>query len=159
MRTLENAGVYWNALIPAQQQGMLDLFQQLKGSELLSFEPIMIEGRAIPNWGHTDTLIGFDFKVLCHEPRSQRDYLSLAEQFPMIFVSNVPEIAANEHNKITYFIQLIDILYDAHVKLVLSADAVKVQDIYKAGPLSFEFERIQSRLTEMQTHDYLARAK
>lgn len=159
VRTLENAGVYWNALIPAQQQGMLDLFQQLKGSELLSFEPIMIEGRAIPNWGHTDTLIGFDFKVLCHEPRSQRDYLSLAEQFPMIFVSNVPEIAANEHNKITYFIQLIDILYDAHVKLVLSADAVKVQDIYKAGPLSFEFERIQSRLTEMQTHDYLARAK
>lgn len=156
VRTLENAGVYWHASIPAQQQGMQALFQKLVGSELLQRDPIVIEGRAIENWGHTDNIAGFDFSVLCHEPRSQRDYLALVEQFSTIFISNVPEIAMSEHNKITYFIQLIDIFYDAHVKLVLSANAAKVQDIYQQGPLHFEFERTQSRLTEMQTHDYLA---
>jgi cell division protein ZapE len=83
----------------------------------------------------------------------------LSEQFSTIFLSDVPEIGDREHDKINYFIQLIDILYDAHIKLVLSTTAEKVQDIYKEGPFSFEFERTQSRLTEMQTHEYLARGR
>lgn len=159
VRTLENAGVYWCLQQDGKAEGMQALFQKLVGSEVLRLDPIFIEGRAIAVWGHTDNIAGFDFNVLCHEPRSQRDYLMLSEQYSTIFLSNVPEIGEREHNKITYFIQLVDILYDAHVKLVLSTMAETVQDIYKQGPLSFEFERTQSRLTEMQTHDYLGRGR
>jgi cell division protein ZapE len=159
VRTLENAGVYWCLQQEGKAEGMRALFQQLVGSEMLRLEDISVEGRAIANWGHTDDIVGFDFNVLCHEPRSQRDYLVLSEQFSTVFLSHVPEIGDREHDKITYFIQLIDILYDAHVKLVLSTTAEKVLDIYRKGPFSFEFERTQSRLTEMQTHDYLARGR
>jgi cell division protein ZapE len=156
-RTLENAGVYWCLRQKGKEEGMQALFRTLVGSETLRLEDIRVEGRAIANLGHTDHIAAFDFNVLCHEPRSQRDYLVLSEQFSTIFLSQVPEITTREHDKITYFIQLIDILYDAHIKLVLSTLAETVQDIYKQGPFSFEFERTQSRLTEMQTHDYLSR--
>ncbi len=158
-RTLENAGVYWCLRQTDKEDGMQALFQTLVGSEVLQKEDIIIEGRAIPNWGHTDNIAGFDFNVLCHEPRSQRDYLVLSEQFSTIFLSHVPEISDREHDKITYFIQLIDILYDAHIKLVLSTMAETPTYIYRQGPFSFEFERTQSRLTEMQTHEYLARGR
>ncbi len=159
VRTLENAGVYWCLRQKDKKEGMQALFQKLVGSEVLQLEDIMVEGRAIINWGHTDNIAGFDFSVLCHEPRSQRDYLVLSEQFSTIFLRDVPEIGDREHDKITYFIQLIDILYDAHVKCVLSTTAEKAQDIYRQGPFSFEFERTQSRLTEMQTHEYLAKGR
>ncbi len=157
VRTLENAGVYWQASDPKARQGMAALFATLVGSEDLNGNPIWIEGRPIENWGHTDNMAGFDFDVLCHEPRSQRDYLALSEQFSTIFLRDVPVIQASEHNKITYFIQLIDILYDAHVKLVLSVYAQNVSAIYPQGPLHFEFQRTQSRLIEMQGHAYLAK--
>lgn len=159
VRTLENAGVYWCLRQEGKAEGMQALFQKLVGSEVLQLTDIVVEGRTIANWGHTDNIAAFDFKVLCHEPRSQRDYLVLSEQFATIFLSNVPEISDREHNKITYFIQLIDILYDAQVKLVLSTTAETVRAIYREGPFSFEFERTQSRLTEMQTHDYLAKGQ
>jgi cell division protein ZapE len=32
-----------------------------------------------------------------------------------------------------------------------------LQTLYSGGRLSFEFERTQSRLLEMQSHEYLAR--
>jgi cell division protein ZapE len=32
-----------------------------------------------------------------------------------------------------------------------------VEHLYQGQRLAFEFERTRSRLTEMQTHDYLAR--
>ena len=156
VRTLENAGVYWTPLTIEKQQGMKELFDKLVGSETIRYEPLLVENRSIENWGHTDAIAGFDFTVLCHEPRSQRDYLVLSEQFTTIFLSNVPQIKASENNKIIYFIQLIDILYDAHIKLVLSAET-DVTNLYREGALAFEFERTKSRLIEMQTHEYLAK--
>jgi cell division protein ZapE len=53
------------------------------------------------------------------------------------------------------FIALIDELYDRRVNLVLTA-AVPVMQLYQGERLQFEFERVRSRLTEMQTPEYLS---
>jgi len=50
---------------------------------------------------------------------------------------------------------LVDVLYDRRVKLVLSA-AVAADALYTEGPLSHEFPRTVSRLTEMQSAEFLA---
>jgi len=51
----------------------------------------------------------------------------------------------------------VDEFYDRAVKLILSANVV-LPELYSGGRLSFEFERTQSRLLEMQSAKYLARA-
>jgi len=42
------------------------------------------------------------------------------------------------------------------VKLIMSAE-LPILQLYSEGRLSFEFQRTQSRLQEMQSRDYLAR--
>ena len=54
------------------------------------------------------------------------------------------------------FINLVDEFYDRCVKLIISADA-PIDELYQGKKLAFEFQRTQSRLLEMQSHEYLER--
>jgi len=51
----------------------------------------------------------------------------------------------------------VDELYDRNVNLIVSAAAAPAE-IYKGERLKFEFQRTTSRLVEMQSDQYLARA-
>ena len=48
-----------------------------------------------------------------------------------------------------------ELLYDRRVKLVVSAE-VPPMDLYTDGPMAHEFPRTVSRLSEMQTSEYLS---
>jgi cell division protein ZapE len=50
----------------------------------------------------------------------------------------------------------VDEFYDRNVKLVVAA-ATTPDALYQGERLRFEFDRTRSRLTEMQSHEYLAR--
>jgi cell division protein ZapE len=52
------------------------------------------------------------------------------------------------------FVTLIDAVYEAKVKLICSADAPP-KELYLDGEGAFEFERLVSRLMEMQSAEYL----
>lgn len=106
---------------------------------------------------HADA-IWFDFNIICNVPRSQMDYLEIANQFSSVIVSNVPIIGQDQLNAATYLINLVDVFYDSRVKLVLSAEAA-LDAIYPTGGMAFEFERTKSRLQEMQSEDYWHQAK
>ena len=73
-----------------------------------------------------------------------------------MLVSNVPQFSSRDENAARRFISLVDEFYDHNVKLILSA-AVEIGDLYGGDRLRFEFERTESRLLEMQSHEYLAR--
>ena len=51
---------------------------------------------------------------------------------------------------------MIDIFYDAHVKLIFSS-AVPIADIYHEGIMAADFKRTHSRLQEMQSENWLAK--
>jgi cell division protein ZapE len=55
------------------------------------------------------------------------------------------------------FISVIDEFYDRGVNVIISAAGAPAE-LYKGEKLKFEFQRTASRLAEMQSEEYLARA-
>ena len=157
LRTLEQAELYH---FPLDEKSTLNLeryFRQLAveaGRHNLELE---INGRELIAHRHADDVVWFDFRELCDGPRSQNDYIELAREFHAVILSNVPQMNADKDDQARRFINLIDEFYDRSVKLIISAEA-PIHELYLGGRLSFEFERTQSRLLEMQSHEYLEQA-
>jgi cell division protein ZapE len=88
----------------------------------------------------------FSFKALCEAPLASADYLALAYRYQTIFIEQVPRLG-ERRDAARRFITLIDILYDAHVRVVISAAAPPSE----LAPGLIDFERTASRLQEMQS--------
>jgi cell division protein ZapE len=98
----------------------------------------------------------FSFKRLCGEARGASDYLAVARRYHSVIIVGIPKLGPEQRNEAARFVTLIDALYEQNVKLIATADAEPAH-LYEAGDGQFEFERTVSRLTEMQSVDYLAR--
>ena len=119
---------------------------------------LRIEGRDIQALKVADDVAWFDFMSISDGPRSQRDYIELAREYHAVIVSNVPELGVGNDDQTRRFIYLVDEFYDRNVKLVVSAEQPIATLYSPKGQLTFEFERTQSRLLEMQSEEYLSRA-
>jgi cell division protein ZapE len=119
-------------------------------------DPVLhIEQREIRARRKAGGVVWFDFRTLCGGPRSQNDYLEIATQFHTVLLSDVPRMSARNASEARRFTWLVDVLYDRRVKLILSAE-VPPEALYTEGPLAHEFPRTVSRLSEMQSADFLA---
>ena len=98
----------------------------------------------------------FDFAELCVQPLAAPDYLAIARHFHTVLIDHIPVMGENMHNVARRFVVLIDTLYDENVKLICSA-AAPPDGLYREGAGSDAFRRAASRLTEMQSEDYLKR--
>lgn len=156
-RTLQHVQLYHTPTGAAADAAMEDAFNQL--AEAPDEEPVMrIESRAIPARRRAGGVIWFDFKQLCGGPRSQNDYLEIANQFHTVLVSDIPQMSVNLASEARRFTWLVDVLYDRSVKLIASAQ-VPPEQLYVQGPLAHEFPRTVSRLNEMQSQEYLSLEK
>jgi cell division protein ZapE len=117
---------------------------------------LLVNGRELHARRRGDGVIWFDFEELCGKPRGAIDYIEIARAFNTVFLSNVPALGDEQSDEGRRFITLIDEFYDRNVKLLISA-AAPVEGLYSGRRLAFEFHRTASRLTEMQSSDYLAR--
>lgn len=119
---------------------------------------LSVQSRLLTARRRAGSAVWFDFDTLCDGPRSQRDYLELAQRFAVMFVSGVPVMGREQGDLARRFTWLVDILYDHGVKLVISAAAPAGQ-LYTAGPNAQEFPRTVSRIAEMRTREYIARPR
>ena len=153
-RTLEQAELYLTPLGPPADAALAAVFNSL--AEARDEDPLLhIEHRELRSLRRAGGVVWFDFRTLCGGPRSQNDYLELAQQFHTVILSGVPQMPPRLASEARRFTLLVDVLYDRRVKLVISA-AVPAEALYTEGPLSHEFPRTVSRLQEMRSHDYLA---
>lgn len=115
---------------------------------------LTINGREIPFLAQSPAVIWFQFSDLCEGYRSQLDYIEIAKQFPVIILSDIPVLDTFKEDAARRFLLLIDELYDQRIELVLSSE-VPIEQIYTGKKMLFEFERLQSRLFEMQSESYI----
>ena len=156
-QTLEMVDLFHCPSGPQADAAMTDAFNRL--AECQDQEPLLhIESREIKARRRAGGVVWFDFKDICGGPRSQNDYLEIASQFHTVFLSDVPYMPVNKASEARRFTWLVDVLYDRHVKFILSAE-VQAAELYTEGPLAHEFVRTVSRLREMQSAEFLALGK
>ena len=156
LRQLTQAGTYLPSGDAGTTERLRTLFAELSDCGDASDGTVEIEGRPIPVVRQSECAVWFDFGALCGGPRSQDDYIEIARDYQSIVVSDVPVMDTLREDEARRFIALIDELYDRCVKLVISAAAPPTQ-LYRGQRLLLEFQRTVSRLTEMQSEEYLAR--
>lgn len=154
LRTLEQAELYYSPLGEEAEASLRSSFDALAVEAGKHSKSMEINGRKIPAQAHADDVVWFDFKDVCDGPRSQNDYIEMARQFHAIIVSNVPVLGGEKDDQSRRFVNMIDEFYDRNVKVIISA-ASPITELYSGGRLSFEFERTESRLLEMQSQEYL----
>lgn len=93
------------------------------------------------------------FWELCGQPLGPADYLAVADAVRVLLVDDVPLLSRSNFNEARRFVILVDALYEARVKLVVSAADVP-ERLYIEGGGTFEFERTVSRLWEMRSEDW-----
>ena len=155
LRILEQSEIYHHPLDSAADRQMTASFDRISAECELAHD-LGINGRNFHALRRGDGVIWFDFKELCDKPRGSADYSEIARAFNTVMLSGIPQLAADEANAARRFITLVDEFYDRNVKLLISA-ATPVDQLYTGHKLAFEYRRTASRLTEMQSHEYLAR--
>ncbi|KIT16351.1 cell division protein ZapE [Jannaschia aquimarina] len=96
------------------------------------------------------------FAELCGRPLGAADYLALASAVRVLILTHVPRLDEAHRNEARRFVTLIDALYEAGVRLIVSAEA-EPESLYPEGTGAFEFERTASRLREMQAEGWGSR--
>ena len=159
LRSLEQADLFYWPLGEDAADALEATFVHLTRLDqgVKTWVEVDIEDRAILALKKADGVVWFDFSALCEGPRSQNDYIEIAREFHSVLVSCVPKMGSINEDAARRFINLVDEFYDRGVKLVLSAE-FPIDQLYGEGRLNFEFQRTQSRLLEMQSREYLARA-
>ncbi len=151
----KHSDYYWYPLTTKTLENMEQSFLKFSQGALPKLTPLQINDRMIRVKKQADAIVWFDFMDICGIPRSQEDYLALTKQFHTILVSNLTRIGAHENDLARSFIRFIDVLYDNQIRLVIAA-AQPIEQIYTSGQLLFEFARTRSRLTQMQSGDWLS---
>ena len=159
LRALEKAPLYCTPLNDSTAADITAIFDRLVpvGADIKALVDLDLDGRQIPVIKISENVIWFDFASICEGPRSQNDYIDIAREFHAVIISNIPALGEANDDAARRFVNLVDEFYDRNVKLAVSA-MQPLNLLYSGGALNFEFERTQSRLLEMQSHEYLAQA-
>ncbi|PRP83252.1 hypothetical protein PROFUN_09464 [Planoprotostelium fungivorum] len=154
-----------------------DLFQKLSHGHAITSQTLDVgSGRKFVVDRCARGVARFTFEELCLKPLGSGDYIAISKNFHTVIMDNIPVLNAyTQLNQARRFINLVDELYNYKVKFICSAaaspqellslkDEAPIAGVKKASPTSTEEEehfmwsRLVSRLTEMQSEEYLAAA-
>jgi cell division protein ZapE len=153
-RKLREMSVYFTPLGSASSARADGLFSSLTDEEEPYGDLVTVKGRTIEVPVAAKGVARFSFSQLCERPLGAEDYLAIAKRYHTIFLEHVPRLTYDRRNEAKRFMTLVDVLYDQHRNLVITADE-NPQDLYSGADHAFEFQRTISRLMEMQTPGYL----
>ncbi|MEN3793236.1 cell division protein ZapE [Fulvimarina sp. MAC3] len=131
----------WNSLLSGEKEHAASL---------------SVKGRTIPVPRAGNGAARFQYEQLLQRPLGAQDFIALARRFHTVVLEGVPALTVSERNEAKRLINLVDTLYDAGRRLVISAE-VPAKELYTApsGTERFEFERTVSRLFEMRSDTYM----
>jgi cell division protein ZapE len=155
---LHSLKVYLTPLGPATDAAMDEVWLKLTGQAGGDPRTLTVLGRALHISCAAKGVARFSFDALCTQPLAAADYLAIAREFHTVMIDRIPKMSAEMRDAARRFTLLVDTLYDESVKLICSA-AVPAEQLYVEGDNVEAFRRTVSRLIEMQSREYLERAR
>lgn len=149
------AAVYFSPLNQQAEQLMMQSFHYYAGNDAVSHALLIINQRSVQTFFLAKYVAWFRFTDLCATALGSEDYLQIAEKYPIIMLSEIPQFEKKHNDSTVRFINFIDVIYDKHRLLIASAATV-MDEIYLGEQWSFEFQRTISRLQEMSTEQYIS---
>jgi len=170
-------GLYFTS--PSRDADLSDEFSESGGEGAGAPAPAVIDvrmGRHMDVPLATGKAALFGFADLCGRPVAAADYIAITERFHTLAVSGVPVFGPANKTEAYRFVTLIDVMYEHRVRMLIAADAPPfdlfekvvtqadvaakpalrdVPDIVVDDNLGFAKDRTISRLTEMQSLEYL----
>jgi len=150
----EKLPIYYYPLSAAVTAEFLNTFKHVAQGRLQWATPLLIQNRHIATIAMGSSEAWFKFQVLCGAGRGSADYSELAQKFQTVFLSDIHVFQAEQEDELRRFIALVDEFHDKKIHLIISA-AVDLEELYQGTALQFEFARTKSRLSYMQTAEYL----
>jgi cell division protein ZapE len=146
--------VYNTPLGPAADAAMDGAWSRL--AEGASGAPLTLQvmGRPLVVPHAAPGVARFSFDALCGQPLGAADYVVLARNFHTVLLDGIPRFSDATANEARRFTLLVDTLYDEKAKLICSAAAPPAELIAMTDKTTW-FARTASRLSEMQSADYL----
>jgi cell division protein ZapE len=160
LEKLEGHPVYFTPADEAARRALDEIFSSLTAGARPKPMTLTVHGHEIVAPAQAMGAARFSYADLCQKPLGAADYIALGRAFHTIVLEDMPVIPSARRDEARRFITLVDVLYERHVKLVMSAEA-EPQGLYHAetGNEAFAFDRTVSRLIEMRSHEYLARPR
>lgn len=152
-QTTQVEGTYFTPLNRATQKTTDHLFQELCDGAIADEEVFEVKGREIVVREAAGGYARFTFAQLCERPHGAEDYLEIARRYHTVFLEGVPKLSYDRRNEAKRLMNLIDALYEARVRVIISA-ATTPDKLYAGKDHAYEFERTISRLLEMQSAEY-----
>ncbi|GGE06456.1 cell division protein ZapE [Aureimonas endophytica] len=155
LASVGEAAFYVTPLGPETERAMDETFRTLLAGEKPRPASLSVKGRTVPVPAAGNGVARFAFQDLVGRPLGAEDFLAIAARFHTVVIDGVTRMGPAERNEAKRFITLIDALYDAGRRVVISADG-PVEALYsgRQGAEAFEFQRTVSRLIEMRSGDY-----
>jgi cell division protein ZapE len=152
---LSGQKVYFHPADATARDAISDLWRDISGGGGGSPLVLRIKGRDVEIPVVRNGAGRASFWDLCAKPLGPADYLAIAGAVRVLVLEDVPRLSSENYNEAKRFVTLIDALYEARVRLVMSAADIP-ERLYIEGEGAFEFERTASRLREMQAADWAA---
>lgn len=147
--------LYISPLGDAANATVARLFAQLTGGEEAVPVDVPVKGRLVHIPKSGKGVAQASFVDLCAHALGAQDYLALAARFHTLILTDVPALTADKRNEAKRLMILVDVFYEQHRLLVITADALP-DALYNGEDHGFEFQRTASRLMEMQSQEYLS---
>jgi len=156
LQCIKDLRAYHHPLGDLAARNMREAFHRLTGGAEPRPDSLIVQERRLTVARQAEGVAWFDFEELCARPLGAADYLAIATHFNTVLIDGVPRLSPDLRDQARRFVNLIDALYEHRTTTIIAAE-VAPERLYPAGDGSFEFERTVSRLSEMQSVDYLTR--
>ena len=140
---------------PNKDEDILRFIKSNFSNHEITSSILKINSRKFRCKSSSEDFLWVSFNDFFNQSTGSKDFIEISRNFEWVFINDFAECDDNNADTIRRFISFIDISYRENTKVKFFFGNINHLNIYKGTRLKILWDRCLSRLTEMQTIEYL----